>query len=278
MNTQDTTDGLFDLRGQVALLTGGGGVLLGAMARELGRRGLKVAVATRNEASGKPVVEDILAGGGEALWIPMDVTDRGSVEAAAAAVIDQWGAIDVLVNGAGGNRPEATASPDRSFFDLPDEALRGVVDLNLIGTLLPCQVVGRHMADRKRGCIVNISSMAGLRPLTRVVGYSAAKAGVDNVTRWLAVHFARTFDPAIRVNAIAPGFFETAQNRFLLRDEASGELTERGQQILDHTPAGRFGVPDDLLGALVWLASPSAAFVTGTVIPVDGGFSAYAGV
>lgn len=271
------SDPLFNLEGQTALLTGGGGVLMAAIARELGRRGVKVAVATRSEATGRPVVESILGEGGRAMHAAMDVLDRPSIERAADAVRAAWGRIDVLINGAGGNRPDATATPERTFFDLPEDALRAVIDLNLLGTILPSQVVGRILGEQKKGSIINIGSMTGLRPLTRVVGYSAAKAAIANLTQWLAVHVAQTCDPAIRVNAIAPGFFETAQNRFLLRDEAGG-LSDRGRQILDHTPAGRFGSPEDLLGAVVWLMSPSASFVTGTVLPVDGGFAAYSGV
>lgn len=272
------TDPLFDLSGQVAVLTGGGGVLVGAMARELGRRGVKVAVGTRSEETAQPVVADILADGGEAMYLPLDVMDQASLTRAARMVLDRWNTMDLLINGAGGNRQDATASPDLRFFDLPEEALRNVMDLNLLGTLLPSQIFGKILAEKKQGSIINLSSMTAFRPLTRVVGYAAAKAAVNNFTQWLAVYMAQQCSPAIRVNAIAPGFFETSQNRYLLRDEATGALSERGQQIIDHTPAGRFGVPGDLLGALIWLASPSAAFVTGTVVAVDGGFSAFSGV
>ena len=272
------TDPLFDFSVQVAVLTGGGGVLVGAMARELGRRGVKVAVGTRSEETAQPVVADILADGGEAMYLPLDVMDQASLTRAARMVLDRWNTMDLLINGAGGNRQDATASPDLRFFDLPEEALRNVMDLNLLGTLLPSQIFGKILAEKKQGSIINLSSMTAFRPLTRVVGYAAAKAAVNNFTQWLAVYMAQQCSPAIRVNAIAPGFFETSQNRYLLRDEATGALSERGQQIIDHTPAGRFGVPGDLLGALIWLASPSAAFVTGTVVAVDGGFSAFSGV
>jgi len=271
-------DPLFDLSGQTAVLTGGGGVLVGAMARELASRGVKVAIADLAPDAAQRTANEIAAEGGEAMAVTLNALDKASIEAAAGRVMDAWGRVDILVNGAGGNKKEATTGADLSFFDLPADALKFVMDLNLLGTLLPCQVFGRIMAGQKRGSIVNISSMNSFRPLTRVIGYSAAKAAINNVTQWLAVHFAQTFAPDIRVNAIAPGFFETAQNRFLLRDEASGELTVRGSQIVAHTPMGGFGAPADLLGALVWLVSPSARFVTGIVVPIDGGFSAFSGV
>ncbi len=190
----------------------------------------------------------------------------------------KFGRVDILVNGAGGNKPAATTSPEQPFFDLPAEALRWVFDLNLMGTILPAQVFGKMMAAQKNGIILNISSMNAFRPLTRIAAYSAAKAGVSNFTQWLAVHMAQEYSPAIRVNAIAPGFFLTEQNRFLLTDKEIGELTPRGRSILAHTPLNRFGSPDDLLGTLFWLVSPASAFVTGMVVPVDGGFSAFSGV
>ncbi len=214
----------------------------------------------------------------EHLVLACDVLKRDSVEAAVAQVLARWDSIDFLINGAGGNNPRATTSSELSFFDLPDEALRFVFDLNLLGTIVPSQVVGRHMAEQKRGVVLNISSMNALRPLTRIPAYSSAKAGVSNFTQWMAVHMAQNYSPEIRVNAIAPGFFLTSQNRFLLIDEENGQLTERGRSIMTHTPAGRFGVPQDLLGAVVWLLSPASAFVTGTVLPIDGGFQAYSGV
>jgi NAD(P)-dependent dehydrogenase (short-subunit alcohol dehydrogenase family) len=190
----------------------------------------------------------------------------------------ELGRVDILVNAAGGNHPLATTSADVSFFDLPVDALRGVSDLNLLGTILSCQVFGRDMAERGEGVILNISSMNAFRPLTRIPAYSAAKAAVTNFTQWLAVHMAQNYSPRIRVNAIAPGFFLTEQNRFLLTDQDSGELTARGKAILDHTPMHRFGTPEDLLGAALWLISPASAFVTGIVMPIDGGFSAFSGV
>jgi NAD(P)-dependent dehydrogenase (short-subunit alcohol dehydrogenase family) len=192
--------------------------------------------------------------------------------------IAEFGKIDGLINGAGGNRPAATTSAEKPFFDLPADALRGVFELNLMGTIIPSQVVGRHMAERKQGVILNVSSMNAFRPLTRIAAYSAAKAGVSNFTQWLAVHVAQEYSPNIRVNAIAPGFFITDQNRYLMTDKETGELTPRGKQVMAHTPMGRFGAPEDLIGTTLWLLSPASCFVTGIVVPVDGGFSAYSGV
>jgi NAD(P)-dependent dehydrogenase (short-subunit alcohol dehydrogenase family) len=218
------------------------------------------------------------AGDCRAALVAADVLERESLESAAHSVVERFGRVDALVNAAGGNRPEASTSAAQSFFDLPADVLRWVFDLNLLGTMLPSQVFGRLMAERGEGVILNISSMNALRPLTRVPAYSAAKAAVSNFTQWLAVHMAQEYSPRIRVNAIAPGFFLTRQNRFLLTDEQTGDLTERGRTILRHTPMARFGEPSDLLGAVTWLLSPASAFVTGVVIPVDGGFSAFSGV
>ena len=272
------TDELFDLKGKVAVLTGGSGVLGEAMALGLGRRGARVVLVNRHPAAAEKVLGRLHGEGIVAEAVAADVLKRDHLEEAAARVISLFGRCDILVNGAGGNRKDATTGPDLSFFDLPEPALRYVIDLNLLGSILPSQVFGRQMADRREGVIINISSMNSFRPLTKIVGYSAAKAAINNFTQWLAVHLAREYSPAIRVNAIAPGFFETTQNRFLMRDEKTGELTPRGRLILDHTPMGRFGVPEDLVGTLVWLVSPAARFVTGIVVPVDGGFSAYSGV
>ncbi len=204
--------------------------------------------------------------------------DADSLRQAADRVLEPFGPPDTLINNAGGNAPEATTGPERSFFDLSPAAFRSVVDLNLVGTVLPSQVFGRYMVDRGDGVILNVSSMNAFRPLTRIAGYSAAKAAVSNFTQWLAVHMAQEYSPRIRVNAIAPGFLKTRQNEFLLIDKETGGLTPRGQSILSHTPMGRFGTPDDLLGAVLWLLSPASAFVTGVVLPIDGGFSAFSGV
>ena len=269
---------LFQLTDQVAAITGGGGVLCGTMARALGENGVRVAVLDLNGEAAERVAADVRAAGGEAIAVVVDVLDRDSIETAAQQVVDAFGRVDILINGAGGNKKQATTSPELSFFDLPADAVRWVFDLNFLGTLLPCQVFGKLMAEQGEGCILNISSMNAFRPLTRIPAYSAAKAAVSNFTQWLAVHMAQEYSPRIRVNAIAPGFFLTEQNRFLLTDEATGELTPRGRTIIDHTPMGRFGEPEDLVGTVLWLLSPGAAFVHGVVVPVDGGFSAFSGV
>jgi NAD(P)-dependent dehydrogenase (short-subunit alcohol dehydrogenase family) len=215
--------------------------------------------------------------GGEALALTADVLDRGQLEAARGAVVEQWGRLDVLINAAGGNMPSATLEPGQSFFDLPVEDMDPVIALNLEGTLLPSQVFGETMARAGQGRLVNISSMAAQRAMTRVLGYGAAKAAVENATRWLAVELARSFGDGLQVNAIAPGFFVGEQNRALLLNE-DDTLTPRGQTIIDHTPAGRFGEPEDLISTLIWLCGPGASFVNGIVVAVDGGFSAFSGV
>lgn len=261
----------------VAVLTGGSGVLMSAIAEGLARAGYRVALLNRTREKAEAVAARIRAAGGAVEVVPANVTDRASLESAAQELLAKCGRIDVLVNGAGGNRVEATTAPDRAFFDLDPAALRAVIDLNLAGTILASQAFGRHMAARKAGVIVNISSVSAERPLSRVVGYGAAKAAIENFTRWLAVHLARECGPGLRVNALVPGFFETEQNRALLR-EPSGELTPRGKRILERTPMGRFGEPSELFGALLWLVSPAASFVTGAIIPVDGGFLADSGV
>jgi NAD(P)-dependent dehydrogenase (short-subunit alcohol dehydrogenase family) len=268
---------LYSLEGQVAVVTGATGVLGGAMARGLARAGAKIGVLGRRREKAEAAVQTIEADGGDALALPVDVLDRGQLEAAREAVVEQWGRLDVLVNAAGGNMPSATLEPGQSFFDLPVEGMESVIALNLQGTLLPSQLFGEAMARAGGGCVVNISSMAAQRAMTRVVGYGVAKAGVENATRWLAVELGRSFGAGLRVNAIAPGFFIGEQNRALLLNE-DGSLTARGQTIIDHTPAGRFGEPDDLIGTLIWLCGPGAGFVNGVVVPVDGGFSAFSGV
>jgi NAD(P)-dependent dehydrogenase (short-subunit alcohol dehydrogenase family) len=270
--------GLYDLAGRRVVITGGGGVLCGALAAALAEAGAAIAVLDRDEAAARRVVDTIAEHGGEATAVACDVTEATGLRHAEQRVADELGPADVLINGAGGNRAEATTSDRLSFFDLPPEALRAVLDLNVLGTILPSQTFGRRMAERESGVILNISSMNAIRPLTNIAAYSAAKAAVSNFTQWLAVHMCRHYSPQIRVNAIAPGFFLTEQNRYLLTDEASGKLTPRGETILAHTPMGRFGEPRDLIGTVRWLLSDASAFVTGVVVPVDGGFSAYSGV
>jgi NAD(P)-dependent dehydrogenase (short-subunit alcohol dehydrogenase family) len=271
---------LFSLRGRVAVVTGATGILGGEMARALARSGARVAVLGRREEKARRVAEEIEEAGGEALALPADVLERDQLEDARDELLEHWGGVDILVNAAGGNVPGATLGGDTTVFDLPDAALRQVMDLNFLGTLLPCQVFGVAMVEGREepeGCIVNVSSMAASRPLTNVVGYSAAKAAVENFTRWLAVELSRSYGPGLRVNAIAPGFFIGEQNRDLLLNE-DGSLSQRGQTIIEHTPARRFGEPDELVGTLIWLCSPAAGFVNGIVVPVDGGFSAFSGV
>jgi NAD(P)-dependent dehydrogenase (short-subunit alcohol dehydrogenase family) len=275
---KDYLEELFGLSGKVAVVTGGGGVLCGAISRALARVGVKVAVLDLIPEAAQAVADDITAAGGEAIAVKANVLERESLEQARDQVLERFGTVDILVNGAGGNKKEATTSPDLSFFDLPQEAFQWVFNLNFIGTLLPSQVFGMVIADKEEGCILNVSSMNAFRPLTRIPAYSAAKAAVSNFTQWLAVHISQEYSPRVRVNAIAPGFFMTEQNRFLLTDEQSGELTPRGQTIIDHTPMGCFGDPDDLIATVFWLLSPGASFVHGTVIPIDGGFSAFGGV
>jgi NAD(P)-dependent dehydrogenase (short-subunit alcohol dehydrogenase family) len=268
---------MYDFSGRSVVVTGGTGVLGSVMVGALVGCGANVAVLARNRAKAEATLAEV-TGPGRALVVEGDATRRDDLETAAETVVAEFGRVDGLVNGAGGNHPKATTTSDLAFFDMPEEAMRFVFDLNLLGTIFPSQVFGRRMADQGEGVILNLSSMSAFRPLTRVVTYSAAKAGVNSFTQWLAVHLAKEYSPRIRVNALAPGFFLTEQNRFLLTDEASGALTARGQSIIDHTPMGRFGEPQDLLGTLLWLLSPASAFVTGIVVPVDGGFSAFGGV
>lgn len=278
-----------DLKGKVAVVIGGGGVLCSDMALALGKTGAKVAVLDLKQEAAEAVADRIRQEGGEALALAADALDRASLEAAAIAVQDRLGACDILVNGAGGNHPKGTTTRETqsmedflradpgvvSFFDLQEAGIRRVFDLNFLGALLPTQVFARQMIGRKGCSILNISSMNAFRPLTKIPAYSAAKAALSNFTQWLAVHLAPV---GIRVNAIAPGFFVTDQNRELLFTPEGG-LTARSGKILDHTPMGRFGESRELIGTLLWLASEDASgFVSGVIVPVDGGFSAYSGV
>lgn len=271
---------LFDLSGRVAVVTGGGGVLGGAMVAGLARAGASVAVADIIPANADAVAKKITDCGAKAKGYFLDVFKRDSIESCCDEIYADFGRVDILVNAVGGNMKDATTSPGLSFFDLPADAIQKVVSLNLLGgCIAPSQVfVKRMLANEDGGSIINISSMNAFRPLTRIPGYSAAKAAVSNFTQWLAVHLAQEYSPKLRVNAIAPGFFLTEQNRFLLTDKESGEPTPRGRTIIGHTPMNRYGVPDDLIGTLVWLASDASRFVTGVVVPVDGGFSAFSGV
>jgi NAD(P)-dependent dehydrogenase (short-subunit alcohol dehydrogenase family) len=269
---------LFDLKDKTIAITGGGGVLCGAMAEALAKAGARITILDLDEIAAAQVAEEIKSNGNLAIAVKCNVLDKASLEAAREEINSAYGKIDILINGAGGNKKEATTSPDLSFFDLPSEAIKFVFDLNFLGTLLPTQVFGKEMAETGAGVILNISSMNAFRPLTKIAVYSAAKAAVSNFTQWLAVHVCQNYSKDIRVNAIAPGFFLTEQNRFLLTDEKTGDLTARGKTIIDHTPMGRFGQPEELVGTVTWLLSDAAKFVTGIVVPVDGGFSAFSGV
>jgi NAD(P)-dependent dehydrogenase (short-subunit alcohol dehydrogenase family) len=269
---------LFNLENFNVVVTGGAGVLGGEIACALVGFGANVAIIDRDIKRAEQLVEHMGCPEGCAITVYGDVLKKDSLEKTLEVIINEFGQIHALINAAGGNHPSATTKPDLSFFDLPLDALRHVGDLNLLGTILPCQVFGHGMAERGEGVILNVSSMNAFRPLTRVPAYSAAKAAISNFTQWLAVHMAQEYSPRIRVNAVAPGFFLTEQNRFLLTEEETGELTARGQAIIDHTPQARFGTPEDLLGTIMWLLSPASEFVTGIVVPVDGGFSAFSGV
>lgn len=272
-----TPTNLFSVVGRTAIITGGTGALGSRMADSLARAGARVGILSRSEEHVNSGVDAIRAVGGEALALPANVLDRAALELAREKVLSEWGRIDILVNAAGGNLPGATIGPDRTIFDLGIEDFDQVVRLNLHGTVLPTLVFAEGMARQGRGSILNISSMTAHRAITRVVGYSASKAAIDNFTRWLAVELAVKFGNGLRVNAIAPGFFIAEQNRLLLTHE-DGSYTTRGQSVIDHTPMRRFGEPDELLGALHWLCSDASSFVTGIVVPIDGGFSAFGGV
>jgi NAD(P)-dependent dehydrogenase (short-subunit alcohol dehydrogenase family) len=267
-------ESLFNVENKTAVVTGGAGVLCDAMCHILAEAGVRVAVLDLRLEPAEALAANL---GNGSIGVACNVLDKESIESAAKQVLKSFGRVDILINGAGGNKPQATTNPEQSFFDLPADAVRWVFDLNLLGTILPSQVFGKIMAEQMNGVIINISSMNAFRPLTRIPAYSAAKAGVSNFTQWLAVHMAQEYSPEIRVNAIAPGFFVGEQNRSLLLNK-DGSLTSRGQTIMSHTPMARFGVPDDLLGTLLWLVSPASGFVTGIVVPVDGGFSAFSGV
>ncbi|MCB9134409.1 MAG: SDR family oxidoreductase [Anaerolineales bacterium] len=269
----------YDFSGKTAVITGGAGVLGGEMACALMGCHANVVLLDHDQNLAEKVIERFPQNaGGRAIRVFGDVLNKDTLLAARESVIAEFGNVDILINAAGGNHPTATTKPDLSFFDLPPEALRQVSDLNLLGTILPSQVFGSDMAIRGEGVTLNVSSMNAFRPLTRIPAYSAAKAAVSNFTQWLAVYMAQEYSPRIRVNALAPGFFLTEQNRFLLTDKDTRALTARGQTILAHTPMNRFGTPEDLLGVTLWLLSPAAAFVTGIVVPIDGGFSAFSGV
>ncbi len=271
------TESLFDLEGRVAIITGGGGIIGGELAKGFVNSGAKVILLGRTEASLKQRVKSLKTDENEIIALQCDVLDQERLKAVNDEILDRFGKIDILVNGAGGNMPGATIGVDQNIFDLELNDFNKVTDLNFNGTVLPTLVFSRSMAENKKGSIINISSMASMRAITRVVGYSAAKAAVDNFTKWMSVELAQKFGNGLRINAIAPGFLLTNQNRTLLTNE-DGSLTDRGETIIKMTPFKRFGEPDEMIGAVIWLASDASRFVTGTIIPIDGGFSAFSGV
>jgi len=271
-------DELMSVQDKVVVLTGGGGVLCGTMARGLAKAGARIAVLDISLEAAQKVADDITAAGGEAIAVYANVLDKETLVESTKVVVERYGTVDVLINGAGGNKKDATTAPDLSFFDLPQDAFQWVFNLNFVGTLLPIQVYGRLMVERDQGAILNIASINAFRPLTKIPAYSAAKAAVKNFTEWLAVHISQEYSTKIRVNAIAPGFYLTQQNRFLLIDEGTGDLTPRGQVIIDHTPMARYGDPEELMSTVIWLLGPGASFVHGTTVTVDGGFVAFSGV
>jgi NAD(P)-dependent dehydrogenase (short-subunit alcohol dehydrogenase family) len=268
---------LFSVEGKTIVITGGTGILGSVMAKNMAAAGAHVIILGRRADAGDGLVSDIKKTGGKASFFKTDVLDKDNLLGVKKDILKTTGRIDILVNAAGGNMPGATISPDKTFFDLDTKAFQQVVDLNLLGTVLPSQIFGEVMAANKKGIIINISSMSAFRPITRVVGYSAAKAAIDNFTQWLAVEMAKKVGEGIRVNAIAPGFFLTEQNRTLLTNP-DGTLTARGNAVINQTPFGRFGDAEELIGTLLWLCSDASKFVTGVVVPVDGGFNAYCGV
>ncbi len=269
---------LFNVEGKVVVLTGGGGVLCGTMARCFAKAGARVAVLDIAKDAAQKVADEINEAGGEAIAVYADVLNADVLKESAKEVVDKFGTVDILVNGAGGNSRRATTTAEMPFFDLPQEAFQWVFNLNFIGTLLSTQIFGKILADKGEGVILNIASVNAFRPLTNIPAYSAAKASVKNFTEWFAVHISQNYSKKIRVNAIAPGFFLTEQNRFLLTDEKTGEMTPRGKTIVSHTPMDRYGDPEELMGTVLWLCSPGSEFVHGVTVLVDGGFCAFSGV
>ena len=271
-------ENMFDIKDKCVVITGGAGILCSEIAMWLARLGAKICLVDYDALRANEVCKRIEAEGNFAIPVEASVLDKKQVKEAFVCGLETMGRIDVLMNGAGGNKKEATCCAPTTFFELPDEAIRAVFDLNCMGTMIPSQVFGEQMAKQGTGNIINIASMNAFTPLTNIAAYSAAKAAIANFTKWLATYMAQRHSADIRVNAIAPGFFLTKQNEFLLIDEKTGNLSKRGQQIIDHTPMGRFGEPVDLVGTIAWLMSDASKFVTGTTIPIDGGFNAYSGV
>lgn len=267
----------FDISGQVAVITGAGGIICGVMAREMAKKGAKVALLDLFVENAQKIADEINAAGGDAIAVKANVLERASLEEARDAVVAKYGHIDILINGAGGNKKQATVSPELDFFHLDVDAFKWVFDLNVTGAVLTTMVFGELLAKQGSGNVINIASMATYHPLTNTVAYCGAKAAVANFTEWMATHFNQNYSKNIRVNAIAPGFLLTTQNRFLMQKE-DGTPTDRGQRVLNKTPMGRYGDPEEMAGPVIWLCSEAASFVNGAVIPVDGGFSAFWGI
>lgn len=268
---------LFDINGKVVVMTGGYGVLGGSAAKYLAANGAKMVIMGRNSAKGEEFVSQIVESGGEAFFVKADATNEVEVEQARDAILAKYGTIDTLINAAGGNMPGATIGPDSNIFNLSLADMRAVMDLNFMGTIIPSVIMGKVIAENGKGSIINFSSMSSPSVITRVVGYSAAKSAIDNFTRWMSVEMAKKYGEGVRVNAVAPGFFLTEQNRTLLTNP-DGSYTPRAEDIVRNTPFGRMGRAEELHGAIHWLMSDAALFVTGTVIAVDGGFNVFSGV
>lgn len=267
-----------DLNGKVAVITGAGGAICGAISTALAKLGARVAILDISPDACKAMADSICGDGKQATAIQCDVLDKDQVQSAIDQVLANYGTVDILINGAGGSRKEATTSPDQPFFTMSPDDINSVMALNYMSAVIPSQVVGEIFAEKQAGVILNITSIAGISPLTNAIGYSNGKAAANSFTHWLAVHMAKNYSPKIRVNAIAPGFVLTQQNRFLMIDEETGEWTARAKAVVDNVPMARFGKPEEIVGAVLWLVSDSASFVTGAIVPVDGGYSAYSGV
>ena len=277
MNRDDQM-AMYDFTGKTFAVTGGAGALGGDAVVALAGCGANVMILDLRLGSVPAIKERLGERASQVDACEVNVMSRDSLIAAGEAINKRFGPLYGLVNAAGGNSPKATVNPTMSYFDIPEEGMRFVLDLNILGTMMPCQILAKQMVETGEGVILNYSSMNAYRPLTNIAAYSASKAAITNFTAWLAVYLAQNYSGKIRVNAIAPGFFLGEQNRFLMIDQETGGWTARGQRVIDHTPMGRLGNPEDLLGCVLWLLSPAAAFVTGITVPVDGGFSAYAGV
>jgi len=267
-----------DISGKVAVITGAGGALCGAISEKLAGLGAKIAILDISLEASRKRADEIAASGGQAIGIQCDALNKDEVRRAVGLAIEHFGRVDILINGAGGSRKETTTSPELPFFDMDPADIASVLALNYLSAVIPSQVVGEIFAKQGSGVILNITSIAGISPLTKTIAYSNGKAAANSFTQWLAVHMAKTYSPSIRVNAIAPGFVLTQQNRFLMIDEKTGERTERAKAVIENVPMARFGEPGEIAGAAVWLVSDSASFVTGAVVPVDGGYTAFSGV